>query len=72
MRQTKVDPVDYAREIVHDCLAREFGVMHSAEVRERTTGRLDRDRVLWSAHYIGLCIVAIVPSVAVVVWLLTR
>jgi hypothetical protein len=72
MRQTKVDPVDYARAIVHDCLAREFGVMHAVQVHKRTTGGRDPDRLLWSAHYIALSIVAIAPSVAIVVWLFTR
>ena len=39
MRQTKVDPVDSARAIVHNCLAREFGRMISAEGSRRTLPR---------------------------------
>jgi hypothetical protein len=73
MRQTKVDPVDYARAIVHDCLARDFGVMSAAEAaHESAAVPLSPEGVLWSAPSIALWIVALVPSVAIVVWLLTR
>lgn len=60
MGQTKLDAVDCARAIVHSCLAREFG--ESGPARE----------ALWTPRSGVLLIVALLPSVALVVWLLTR
>lgn len=60
MGQTKLDAVDCARAIVHGCLAREFG--ESAPARE----------ALWSPRGVVLLIAALLPSVALVAWLLTQ
>jgi hypothetical protein len=59
--QTKLDAVDYARAIVHGCLAREFGES-SCPAREAQ----------WSPRSVVLLIAALLPSVAFVAWLLTR
>ena len=73
MRQTKIDPVDYAREIVHDCLAREFGRTSSAVgTYKPLLGRSGNDGSMWNKYDIALLIAGILPAVVVAVWALTR
>ena len=68
MRPTKIDPVDYARAIVHDCLASEFGRMTRAPL----PGPARNDGPAWNANDIALVIAGILSAVAVAVWALTR
>ena len=73
MRQTKIDPVDYAREIVHDCLAREFGRTSSAVgTYKPLPGKSGNDGPVWNTYDVALLLAGILPGVAVLVWALTR